>query len=766
MRSKHPSADMPDDLLTDRGSYKAYEFDTSLPVPKRTKIRHQSRADHKPRDPPVETVTQQSEDLYEPSNEGPESNSSLTTDGTIISSQDKCSAVLTYISKMRLTGTASDQLIRLLNICGSVDLSKEDVKQTVNDAHVETIDYCELCSCLFPEDKDIFHCVSPICSGLRFLGPAEHQHLKRSKSYFATSSIHSQILDIMERNKLVNNGITLTMNTDGVPLYHSLAVSLWPVFLVLNELRPSERFLMKNVIVWGIWQGRGKPVFRTFLKPLTTELNSLHHNGIMLDGKRVDVTLTCVTMDLQAKSQVMEMVPHNGQCSCVTCEIEGVVEKKGKGHTKAFPVSDPCPLRTSCSILKNAEEAILTGKAQKGIKDVSVLFDVDHFNPVHGVVPDYMHGVLLGTTRKLLTLWTGKTSKGQPYYIGGQVKEVDRRLSDMRPTDNMSRLPRSINDHLSHWKASEFQHWLLFYSVPCLQGILPPQYMENLCYLVEGVFKLLGENLENEVIDEAELSLTKFQITFENMYGVEHCGLNIHNIGFHIANYARLHGPLWGWSCFSFEDMNGTLLKSAHGTGNVCRQLLQTMLVQKKLHGEAAAIQDDNLRDFALDMLTTGRRTKTKKECENCSLLGKMHPVDVQNLQVEQEVKQYTGKDVCSLQKVHRIKLKGQLISSKNYKRMQKRNCHTVLLDNGCIKSIEFFVYDAVSNKCFALTQDLKVTGLLHNSLTHLIKVEHGRKNEIVPVNAFVEKVICLEGFKDCVCMARLPTFYNHCVYM
>ncbi|KAH3894855.1 hypothetical protein DPMN_019014 [Dreissena polymorpha] len=256
----------------------------------------------------------------------------------------------------------------------------------------------------------------------------------------------------------------------------------------------------------------------------------------------------------------------------------------------------------------------------------------------------------------------------------------------------------------------------------------------------------------------------KFQITFENLYGVEHCGLNIHNIGVHLSNYARLHGPLWGWSCFAFEDMNGTLLKSAHGTGNVCRQLMQTMLVQKKLHGEAAAIQDDYLREFALDMLSTGRRTKATKECINCSLLGKMHPVDSENLEVGQEVKKYTGKDVCSLQKVYRIKLNGQLISSKNYKRLQRRNCHTVLLDNGCIKSIEFFVHDKVSNKCFAFTQELTVTGFLHNCTTHLITVENGSKNEIVPVDAFVEKVVCLEGMKDCVCIARLPTFYNHCV--
>ncbi|KAH3894856.1 hypothetical protein DPMN_019015 [Dreissena polymorpha] len=132
--SKHPSAVLPDNLRTDRGLYKAYELDHSLPVPKRTKIRHQSAADHTSRNPTVETVPQLSEELYEHSNVLSEHNISHTIefDKTINaeSSQEKCMAVLTYMSKMRLTGTASDQLIRLLNICGNLDLSKDEISNS------------------------------------------------------------------------------------------------------------------------------------------------------------------------------------------------------------------------------------------------------------------------------------------------------------------------------------------------------------------------------------------------------------------------------------------------------------------------------------------------------------------------------------------------------------------------------------------------------------------------------------------------------------
>lgn len=32
-------------------------------------------------------------------------------------------------------------------------------------------------------------------------------------------------------------------------------------------------------------------------------------------------------------------------------------------------------------------------------------------------------------------------------------------------------------------------------------------------------------------------------------------------------------GPLWAWSCFGFEGMNGEMMKFVHGTKNICLQV-------------------------------------------------------------------------------------------------------------------------------------------------------------------------------------------------
>ncbi len=38
-----------------------------------------------------------------------------------------------------------------------------------------------------------------------------------------------------------SQNISLTMNTDGAPVYKSSSVSLWPVYFVVNELPPTLR---------------------------------------------------------------------------------------------------------------------------------------------------------------------------------------------------------------------------------------------------------------------------------------------------------------------------------------------------------------------------------------------------------------------------------------------------------------------------------------------------------------------------------------------
>ena len=62
-------------------------------------------------------------------------------------------------------------------------------------------------------------------------------------------------INLCEKGQFLHNNsnISLIFNTDGAPLYSSSSVSLWPVFLAINELPSPDRFvmkvLMKNTVV-------------------------------------------------------------------------------------------------------------------------------------------------------------------------------------------------------------------------------------------------------------------------------------------------------------------------------------------------------------------------------------------------------------------------------------------------------------------------------------------------------------------------------------
>lgn len=139
----------------------------------------------------------------------------------------------------------------------------------------------------------------------------------------------------------------------------------------------------------------------------------------------------------------------------------------------------------------------------------------------------------------------------------------------------MERLPRDIEKHYGNMKATELQAWLLFYSLPCLSGILPHQYLDHLSLLSEAIYLLLGDCITEAELCRAEILLKTFYKDFSVLYPGGSCGLNVHNAGMHLVHFVRLWGPFWAWSCFAFEDANAMVLQSVHGTGNVAHQILK-----------------------------------------------------------------------------------------------------------------------------------------------------------------------------------------------
>ncbi|KAG0435722.1 hypothetical protein HPB47_018347, partial [Ixodes persulcatus] len=161
------------------------------------------------------------------------------------------------------------------------------------------------------------------------------------------------------------------------------------------------------------------------------------------------------------------------------------------------------------------------------------------------------------------------------------VAALDRRLLLIKPPHCFTRLPRSLGTR-GNWKASEWRHWLLYYCLPCTQGILPLRYWSHLAKLVEGIHLLLREELTPSSIDQAETLLLAFVASTRILYKDLVMTFNVHQL-LHLAEAERQMGPLWGHSAFVFVSGNGHLVKLVTGENAVPSQIVERVVMEPHL---------------------------------------------------------------------------------------------------------------------------------------------------------------------------------------
>lgn len=144
------------------------------------------------------------------------------------------------------------------------------------------------------------------------------------------------------------------------------------------------------------------------------------------------------------------------------------------------------------------------------------------------------------------------------------------------------------------FKGTEWRNWLLYYSVPCLQGLFAQKYIKLFELLSHPTF-LLSQDIvlpEDRVL--AEHLYEQFLIAFQEEFGVEKTRLNMH-ASLHASKSVRNWGPLFNQSTFGFESWNMkimALIKSPNGaaqqviTRHMLSKLLQETIINEQIPEE------------------------------------------------------------------------------------------------------------------------------------------------------------------------------------
>ena len=91
----------------------------------------------------------------------------------------------------------------------------------------------------------------------------------------------------------------------------------------------------------------------------------------------------------------------------------------------------------------------------------------------------------------------------------------------------------------------------------------------------------------------------------------------------------------------------------------------------------------------------------------------------------------------------------GQLVTSINHARQQKRICYAVLMSNGELGLVNVSIHESSTDKCLASGSRFEIVGLLNPKVGHLIEVRHTHDELIGPVEELAKQVVFHCGNKN-----------------
>ena len=185
---------------------------------------------------------------------------------------------------------------------------------------------------------------------------------------------------------------------------------------------------------------------------------------------------------------------------------------------------------------------------------------------------DYMHLCCLGATRRILCILTKGPLK---FRLGSHVVSL---ISDQLVTlqafvrKEFARKPRSLRD-LDRWKATELHFFILYAGPVVLQSHVPTAVHENFMLFAVGMYILLSPRFCITHVDYAEHLLINFVQHYAVLYGRDQVVYNVHTVS-HLANDAKMYGPLDNVSAFPFESYLGQLKKLVRKPTSALQQVV------------------------------------------------------------------------------------------------------------------------------------------------------------------------------------------------
>lgn len=373
--------------------------------------------------------------------------------------------------------------------------------------------------------------------------------------------IHFGIKDTMLKQLNVNPNyaeetefLKIQINIDGVPLFKSSSDQLWPILGKIGDFSP---------FVIALYCGKTKPQsVDDFMREFLEEYRQLSHDGILYDGRKIDISIECFICDAPARSFIKCIKGHSGYNACERCQIKGEWKKRITYFSK-----NRHQLRTD----EEFQQLKYLGTHQTRISPLT-----EYGIPCVSTFPlDYMHLVCLGVVRRLLVFL--KCGPRMCRLSQHQINRISLGLvtiSNCMPAE-FARQPRSLS-LLDRWKATEFRQFVLYTGAIVLKDVVDPDVYRHFLSLSVALSILLDSNAErrNGLINYARELLEFFVLKSRKIYGESFIVYNVHCCMHLPDDVEHFKCSLNAISAFPFENYLQTIKKHVRKGQNPLAQVI------------------------------------------------------------------------------------------------------------------------------------------------------------------------------------------------
>ncbi|KAJ8679136.1 hypothetical protein QAD02_014923 [Eretmocerus hayati] len=565
---------------------------------------------------------------------------------------------------------------------------------------IEGMAYCKNCK-EFYEIKDLkdrkwYFLQMPIKKQIQEMLQSEI-YLRLRKDCSETDIVSSGVYREKVRRGIIGvNDISISWNVDGMNFRRNSPSQPWTIVASVNELNYRDR--KKNIMLCEFWEGDHQPSMELFLDPFLRELKELSSEGFMTSvyqGEEeilVKVHTICAPIDTMARYKCQHMTTCRGEYGCSICFHPGQIVEVGRGTARVYPFQD-CDLRT-LKVHQEIFEAMERSQIDRmlGLYGPSMVSTILGEDPIYHFPPEYLHMGPLGSIKAFAESWFDPANREKPFYLGHKLKEFNKRLRAIKPPTELTRVPKEFG---KNYNGNDWKNFALYYSLPCLRGIMKPKYLKHWSLLVYGYHVFLQDQLNHDDCVKGQEAFNKFVREIPKLYGLEHARYNAH-LHTHILQFVKAFGALWAWSAFMFEGFNGILKFLTHGTQYMGEQVCAATCRIRYLRNNAHIFSREDCNVDTVKIFIMLMEQCRVKNCieykEKLRMFGKPQGTElilIEKIEIEELL---DGEVEEKCETFTRFIYDHMLIHSSSYQRLKKRKNSFIITENNEIFDIQKIV--------------------------------------------------------------------------